>query len=204
MLYNYFRDYDSSLGRYSQSDPVGIFGGLATYGYVHNNPLGSIDSRGLYADCKAVWRGPWTEVGHFRRNEKSAELHGGFEFDFGRGDGPQSDPQPRAGGGAGSLKLCPSIRMRLTIWRILLIAEEFDLWGKYAQGVTFRCEETKGCPPVTRVTYNEQQEFDERFLNHISTSRRERDLWKRFDFNAPSPVCTPGVGGPGGPAGAGR
>ena len=29
--YNYFRDYDSSLGRYVQTDPLGLDGGLATY-----------------------------------------------------------------------------------------------------------------------------------------------------------------------------
>ena len=37
--YNYFRDYDPSLGRYIQSDPIGIEGGLDTYTYVKGNPL---------------------------------------------------------------------------------------------------------------------------------------------------------------------
>ena len=32
--YNYFRDYDPELGRYIESDPIGLLGGLNTFGYV--------------------------------------------------------------------------------------------------------------------------------------------------------------------------
>ena len=44
---NYFRDYDSKFGRYIQSDPIGLAGGLNTYGYVEANPLLNIDPFGL-------------------------------------------------------------------------------------------------------------------------------------------------------------
>jgi RHS repeat-associated protein len=42
--YNYFRDYDPSLGRY---DPIGIRGGLNTYLYVSARPLTARDPKGL-------------------------------------------------------------------------------------------------------------------------------------------------------------
>lgn len=45
--YNYFRDFDPAIGRYTESDPIGLRGGLNTYGYVRANPLGLIDPLGL-------------------------------------------------------------------------------------------------------------------------------------------------------------
>nr|WP_254894376.1 RHS repeat-associated core domain-containing protein [Xanthomonas citri] len=44
---NYFRDYDAAIGRYGQSDPLGLPAGLATYGYVGSNPFNAMDLYGL-------------------------------------------------------------------------------------------------------------------------------------------------------------
>ena len=53
--YNYFRDYDPGIGRYSQSDPIGLSGGLNLYDYVGADPLNYVDPDGQLR-CK--WVGP--------------------------------------------------------------------------------------------------------------------------------------------------
>jgi len=59
--YNYFRDYDSGVGRYVQSDPIGIAANWPTpptmevnhlYSYVNGRPLELVDPNGL-----APWAG---------------------------------------------------------------------------------------------------------------------------------------------------
>jgi RHS repeat-associated protein len=48
-LYNYFRDYDPAVGRYEQSDPIGLRGGPNTYSYGKSAPSRWIDSKGLFS-----------------------------------------------------------------------------------------------------------------------------------------------------------
>jgi RHS repeat-associated protein len=45
--YNYFRDYDPATGRYLETDPIGLIGGMNLYAYVDGNPVVYIDEFGL-------------------------------------------------------------------------------------------------------------------------------------------------------------
>ena len=67
--YNYFRDYDPSIGRYVESDPIGLRAGPNTFGYVKGMPLSFADPFGLKAQvcCRKI---PGVPSSHCFINEK--------------------------------------------------------------------------------------------------------------------------------------
>jgi RHS repeat-associated protein len=48
--YNYFRNYDPSLGRYAESDGLGLVAGPNTYAYANGSPVLYVDPKGEVAD----------------------------------------------------------------------------------------------------------------------------------------------------------
>ncbi|PAT38973.1 RHS repeat-associated core domain-containing protein, partial [Vandammella animalimorsus] len=56
--YNFHRDYDPSTGRYLQSDPIGLDGGVNYFIYAFNNSLLLTDSNGLSPQSPPEWNKP--------------------------------------------------------------------------------------------------------------------------------------------------
>jgi RHS repeat-associated protein len=62
---NYFRDYDPAVGRYVESDPIGLTAGVNTYVYVGADPMDWFDPDGLdetrvtnTSGGRSMWDGP--------------------------------------------------------------------------------------------------------------------------------------------------
>ena len=54
LSYNYSRDYDPQTGRYIESDPIGLSGGIDPYVYVANRPTSLADIFGEYGSKPGV------------------------------------------------------------------------------------------------------------------------------------------------------
>ena len=77
--HNGFRTYAADLGRYLQSDPIGLAGGLNPYAYAMNNPLARFDRTGLAPNA--------TDYRHQyeQNNETIKELEADARNEFGSG-----------------------------------------------------------------------------------------------------------------------
>ncbi|MEO8165904.1 MAG: RHS repeat-associated core domain-containing protein, partial [Betaproteobacteria bacterium] len=88
--YNYFRDYSPDIGRYVESDPIGLYAGLNTYSYVKNNPVMWGDPTGLDATV-CIYSGAGG-FGHVGIGVNSSSTVGLYPMDGGSGNAVSGTP----------------------------------------------------------------------------------------------------------------
>ena len=88
--YNYFRDYDPTIGRYVESDPIGIWADANTYAYVKSNPLAFTDPTGQFgipvADLPGTTSSADDDAWFFPDVPGSSSAGGGFACAVGPAD----------------------------------------------------------------------------------------------------------------------
>lgn len=75
--YNYFRTYDPAIGRYPQSDPLGLDGGVSTYGYAYQNPVFYTDPYGLFG-VDSIYSAIYKATGGWSPSQKTIDRAAGF------------------------------------------------------------------------------------------------------------------------------
>ncbi|MDX1914883.1 MAG: IPTL-CTERM sorting domain-containing protein [Methylophilus sp.] len=155
--YNHHRYYDPQLGRYTNSDPSGLEGGLNSYGYANQSPLKYVDPNGknalLLLGGGALGLG--IGLGLIPNPFNSPIANNGNNSDFplgGAGAGASSSSSSsNSSSESNSKKECePDDRCKKVKNECISSCSIFGLPSKYGDGVSFRrcirnCMERENC-----------------------------------------------------------
>ncbi|TAM09378.1 MAG: RHS repeat protein [Nevskiaceae bacterium] len=109
LFHNDFRDYNPTTGRYVQTDPIGLAGGINPYAYVGGNPVSLIDPLGLSpCGCQSVA----SDFVQSFKNDFNATNH--FFFSF-----PTSLSKTAIGIGLGSANVVADATGGVTLFQAL-------------------------------------------------------------------------------------
>ena len=74
---NIRREYDPSIGRFTQGDPLGLYDGPSLYGYVSGNPIRFSDPYGLFS-MDSVWGFVYTATGGYAPSQNTIDFGAGL------------------------------------------------------------------------------------------------------------------------------
>jgi RHS repeat-associated protein len=126
--YNYFRDYDPAIGRYLETDPIGLAGGNNLYTYVGANPVNLVDPLGLRAltACEKLLLSPYIP----KIDLNNADIHDG--------EVPWYLPSDMDGITRGNdIYFRPGAYEQGTVAGTALLAHELVHVGQYRNGMTW-------------------------------------------------------------------
>ena len=153
LAYNINRDYDPAIGRYTESDPIGLSGGVNTYTYVYGSPIGLIDSLGLWPNCVSAIQSITSNTYNEINKTILAQVLLPVPMPTGVGAGPNGPGKPPIG---------PEVEWDM--WEVQYTLSRNDTYSvmQVTQHLLVTCSETRTGECGKTETYNYSYKTDNR------------------------------------------